>query len=108
MSAGRLAIALLVSALGATAAVAQPNDPFRGNADEGHAMHERDCVACHVRRVGGDGSAMYTRPDRRVTDAAKLKAQIAYCNTELGTRYFPDEEEHLAAFLNARYYRFPN
>jgi mono/diheme cytochrome c family protein len=77
-----------------------------GDAKTGAEMHERDCVACHVRRMGGDGSAMYMRPDRRVTTPAQLKAQIAVCNTELGTRYFPDEEEHLAAYLNLRYYRF--
>jgi mono/diheme cytochrome c family protein len=77
-----------------------------GDASEGAAMHARDCVACHVRRVGGDGSAMYTRAERRVTSLAKLKAQVAACNTELGTNYFPDDEEHVTAYLNLRYYGF--
>jgi hypothetical protein len=79
---------------------------FHGDAKAGAAMHERDCTACHVRRHGGDGSAIYTRPDRRVTSAAKLRAQIAACNTELATAYFPEEEEHVAAYLNLRYYKF--
>ena len=69
-------------------------------------MHVKDCVACHVRRVGGDGTRMYTRIDRKVTTAGKLKAQVAVCNAELSTGYFPEEEEHIAAYLNLRYYKF--
>ena len=45
-------------------------------------------------------------PDRKVRSAAQLMAQIRYCNTELGAGYFPDEEEHIAAYLNNRYYHF--
>ena len=37
---------------------------------------------------------------------AKLDAQIATCNTELATGYFPEEEAHIAAYLNLRYYKF--
>ena len=72
----------------------------------GAALHDKDCVACHVGRAGGDGTRMYTRIDRRVTTPEKLKAQIAFCNSELGTGYFPEEEEHIAAYLNLRYYKF--
>jgi hypothetical protein len=56
--------------------------------------------------MGGDGTAMYTRAGRKVTSPAKLDAQIAVCNAELATGYFPDEEAHVAAYLNLRYYRF--
>ena len=101
-------LAILASGFVATTLAAQPSARFHGNAEEGGAMHERDCVACHVRRVGGDGSAMYTRADRRVTSPDKLEAQIARCNVELGTRYFPEEEAHIAAYLDLRYYKFGN
>jgi hypothetical protein len=97
------AFAVLVTVQLATAQTA----PFAsGDAKSGAAMHEKDCVACHVRRLGGDGSAMYTRAERRVTSPAKLRAQVAACNTELGAGYFPEEEEHLAAYLNLQYYKF--
>jgi hypothetical protein len=33
-------------------------------------------------------------------------AQVQLCNAELNTGLFPDEEEHVAAYLNARYYGF--
>ena len=98
-------LALLLSAVFAllatwSVAFAQTGDPAAGA-----TMHAKDCVACHVRRVGGDGTAIYTRADRKVTTLAKLKAQVAVCNAELGTNYFPDEEAHVAAYLNLRYYK---
>ena len=104
-------IALVAAALFALVATLQlaaaQGKPFgAGDPKTGAAMHEKDCVACHVRRVGGDGSAMYTRAERRVTSPAKLKAQVSACNTELGTGYFPEEEEHLAAYLDLQYYKF--
>ena len=77
-----------------------------GDATAGAALHGKDCVACHVRRMGGDGTAIYTRIDRKVTTPEKLKAQVAVCNAELSTGYFPEEEEHIAAYLNLRYYKF--
>ena len=90
-----------------TLARAQPSKTLgSGNATAGAAMHDKDCVACHVRRLGGDGTQMYTRFDRKVTTPEKLKAQIAVCNAELSTGYFPEEEEHIAAYLNLRYYKF--
>ena len=46
-------------------------------------MHEKDCVACHVRRVGGDGTKMYTRAERKVTTPAKL----TQCAVQLRARH---------------------
>ena len=69
-------------------------------------MAARDCVACHARRFDGDADHMYVRPDRKVRSPRQLMTQIRYCNIELGSGYFPDEEEHLAAYLNQRYYHF--
>ena len=40
------------------------------------------------------------------TTPAQLKAQIAFCNSQLGTGYFPEEEEHIAAYLDLQYYKF--
>lgn len=77
-----------------------------GDAAAGKTLHEKDCVACHARKFGGDATKIYLRADRKVTTPAKLKAQIAMCNTELGTGYFPEEEDHLAAYLELSYYKF--
>jgi len=85
---------------------AQPSPPANANADAGKALHDKDCVACHARQFNGDASKMYTRPDHRVRTPAQLRAQIAFCNTQLGTKYFPEDEEKVFAYLNREYYRF--
>lgn len=96
------ALPLLLS----TAAFAQHPAPFaQGDVKAGQALADRDCVACHVQRFG-NASAIYTRGDRRVGSPGQLLAQVQRCNAELGKGYFPDEEEHLAAYLNLTYYKF--
>ena len=103
----RLATCFTVLFLVEPSAYAAPPAPFEhGDAGAGRTIVERDCVACHDRKFPGNGEQMYLRADRRVSTPAQLLAQVSYCNTQLGTQYFPDDEEHIAAYLNERYYRF--
>jgi len=95
----------IVSALCASAAALSAQLAHAGDAQQGQALVDRDCNGCHVRLVG-DAARIYTRESRRVHTPAQLRAQVAYCNTQLGTGYFPDEEESVAAWLDQRYYRF--
>lgn len=82
-------------------------DPFaQGDAKIGKAMVEKNCIACHAAKFGGDGSGIYTRPDRKVKTAPGLIAQIRTCNTNLGLKWFEDEELHVASYLNKNYYKF--
>ena len=64
------------------------------------------CEACHASKVGGDGSQIYLRKDRRVTALSKLQPQVARCNTDLNLGLFPEDEAAIAAYLNANYYKF--
>ena len=98
----------IVLALAAAAAAAQPQPkPFAtGDPASGKALSDKDCVACHARKFDGDATRIYTRADRKVKTPEQLLAQVQYCNTELATHYFPEEEEHLAAYLNLHYYKF--
>ncbi|MEP6943231.1 MAG: cytochrome c [Betaproteobacteria bacterium] len=106
----RLALLLGVACAGyATSALAEgARDLWRsGDAKLGAPLVQRDCVACHARAFDGDTTRIYVRPERKVKTPAQLAAQISYCNTQLGAGYFPDEEEHIAAYLNEQYYHFP-
>ena len=78
-----------------------------GDVSEGEKLvAEKHCEGCHNNRTYGDAQAVYLRKDRKVTSLAKLRAQVALCNSELGLQLFPEEEEHVAAFLDSRYYHF--
>lgn len=98
----RIAAILLLALLPALAPSAFAADEARGK-----ALHDKQCVSCHVDRYGGDGSGMYLRPDRRVRDATALRQRVAACNAMTNAKWFPDEEEDVAAYLARRYYKFP-
>jgi len=84
------------------AAAAAP-DPTEG----GKLVQTNKCEACHQSKVPGPVGSIYLRKDRKVTSWSKLKSQVAACNTMLKIGLFPEDEEHIAAFLNQTYYKFP-
>ena len=67
---------------------------------------EAKCSGCHIARFGGDGSRMFTRPERKASSTQSLLAWVQRCNanTKLGLK--AEEEESVAAFLNDAYYKF--
>jgi mono/diheme cytochrome c family protein len=96
----------LFASVAALAAEPQPKPFAAGDARTGEAMANRDCIGCHARQFNGDPEKIYLRSDRRVKTPAQLLAQVQTCNTQLGMSYFPEEEEHVAAYLNLHYYKF--
>jgi hypothetical protein len=66
---------------------------------------ENQCNECHIRRVGGNGSAIYN-PKGRINTAGALRGMVEYCNTELNLGFFPEDTNAVAAVLNKQYYRF--
>jgi cytochrome c5 len=99
-------VAALVVAPWALAADPQPKPFAAGNAVAGKPMFDKDCVLCHARKFDGKPDQMYLRADHRVRTSAQLLTQVQYCNSQLATGYFPEEEEHVAAYLNLHYYKF--
>ena len=82
-------------------------DPFpKGDAKIGKTLHDKSCISCHVSMTGGDGSAIYSRLERKVKNPQQLQARIRTCNANVGANWFPDEENHVAAYLNLQYYHF--
>ena len=66
---------------------------------------EHNCAACHARRVGGDGSAIY-KPQGRINTPAFLRGMVEQCNTELNLGMFPEDVNAVAAVLNRDHYKF--
>ena len=69
-------------------------------------VEEKKCELCHHNKTMGDAKAIYLRKDRIVTSREKLKSQLALCNSELNLQLFPDDEEHIAEYLDRTYYKF--
>ena len=66
---------------------------------KGKALVAENCTKCHNERV-------YTRANRRVTTLDGLDAQVRRCEQSLGLKWFDDDIENVAAYLNQTYYHF--
>jgi len=82
--------------------------PFpKGDPKTGKTLFDKaKCDACHASMMSGDGSKLFTRPEHKIKSADALLKQIQFCTSQLGVQWFPDEEEHVAAYLNQQYYKF--
>ncbi len=69
-------------------------------------IKEHACTACHARKVGGDGSAIY-RPKGRIGTPSALLAMVEMCSTELNLGLFPEDVLAVAAVLQRDHYKFP-
>lgn len=69
-------------------------------------IQEHRCEACHARKVGGNGTAVY-RPAGRVNNPGALLTMVERCNTELNFGLFPEDVAAVAAVLQRDHYRFP-
>jgi len=101
-----IAAALLVGAAPAVAADAVPEIFRDADLPLGRKLlAEQRCAECHIRRVGGDGSAIY-RPQGRINSPGALRGMVEMCNTELKLQMFPEEVTAIAAVLERDHYRF--
>lgn len=77
-------------------------DPIAGKL----AFDEAKCNACHDARMNGDGNHIFTRPERRIKNAQALLKQVRFCVGQTGASVFPEDVEHIAAYLNQQFYKF--
>jgi cytochrome c2 len=103
----RLRFAVAIVALLATAPVLAQSDAFPfGDAKVGKTVLEAKCSGCHIARFGGDGSRMFTRPERKASSTASILAWVQRCNANIKTGLGAEEEESVAKFLNEAFYKF--
>jgi hypothetical protein len=98
---------LLIAALTLSSSLVQAEAPW-GTVDLQAAkpLHDKACTSCHIRMYGGDGSKMYTREGRVLSDKLELLQRVAACNSQVSSGWFPEDEGNVAAWLNKHYYRF--
>jgi cytochrome c553 len=83
-------------------------EPFaKGHADNGKKLFAQyECSSCHEGKMGGDGSAIFTRPNRIVKSADTLIDRMEQCSGAIGKQLTQQEKLDLAAHLNQTYYHF--
>lgn len=72
----------------------------------GEQLHTTHCAACHASMFGNNGSDIYTRSDRRISNLLGLKKQVRFCEQNLGLTWFDDQIQDVTDYLNATFYKF--
>jgi len=90
----------------ASAAIAAPDVFSFGDPAQGKALYQERCATCHASQFGGDGSSVFTRPNRKIHTPAALLAQVQGCNQRTHAGLTAEDEQSVAAWLNQRYYKF--
>ena len=91
---------LLLCSAGAASANPFPN----GDTENGKKIFDQyNCNSCHDKLMGGNGNAIFTRPDHKVRNADELLRQIHVCSGNVGANLNPQEEQDLGAYLNRFY-----
>ncbi len=99
--------ASIVTLLVASAVAHAQSDAFPfGDPKLGKRVLEERCSTCHVQRWGGDGSGVFRRADRKISNARSLLAWVQRCNAGQKTGLSTEEEQSVAAYLNEAYYKF--
>lgn len=76
------------------------------HAQDGAALHENNCIACHAAMTGGEGSVLYTRDDRAVKSSEALTKQVDRCQTSLGLGWSKTQIGSVQQYLNRSFYKF--
>lgn len=83
-------------------------EPFAGgNAGNGKKLFDQhNCNRCHKSIMGGDGSAIFTRINRKVRSPKELVTQLYICSGNAGISLSKQDEQDLGAYLSKTYYHF--
>ena len=76
------------------------------HAQDGKALHQENCIACHAAMTGGEGSVLYTRDDRGVKSLDALSKQVDRCQSSLGLNWSNDHISSVQQYLNELFYKF--
>ncbi len=71
----------------------------KGDPKIGKMLVSQKCSRCH-------DDSVYSRPDHKIKSYDALVARIRACNANTNAGLFPDDEAHIAAYLNLNYYHF--
>lgn len=72
----------------------------------GEQLHAQNCVSCHTSMVGGDGSLLYTRADRKVNNREQLISRVNQCETTLELQWFEEDVMAVVEYLDRNHYKF--
>ena len=67
--------------------------------EHGQKLHDEHCMKCH-------DTGVYSRENRRVGNQDALVKQVKRCELNLGLRWFDNDINDVAQYLNQSFYKF--
>lgn len=75
-------------------------------AEQGQTLHDSQCIECHSRMTGGDGTVIYGRDDRLATTLEKLQQRVSHCSKGANTGWTETEIHAVTEYLNSTFYHY--
>lgn len=99
-------IRVLAVAIGLTSGTATAEEVLLpGDVGRGKTLYDAKCTGCHISLVGGNGTAIHTRRDRRIKTPEGLLAQVNGCNRQLNAGLSPEQVKDVVAYLYQAFYK---
>lgn len=73
---------------------------------KGKSLHDENCINCHASLLGGDGTGIYTRENRKMESYAGLDKQVRRCRDSLGMAWPEEQIIDVITYLNDSFYHF--
>ncbi|MDO9371185.1 MAG: cytochrome c [Gammaproteobacteria bacterium] len=70
-----------------------------GDAKRGQELYQANCTRCH-------DTSVHTRPNRIIHSLDGLKKRIQFCESNGRLNWSPEQIEDVAAYLNAKFYKY--
>lgn len=77
-----------------------------GDPAHGKQLHDAQCTACHTQLMGGDPTAIFTRPKSIIYSLEGLKKRVQFCETMNGAQWSESDVDDAVAYLNKEFYKF--
>lgn len=79
--------------------IATSNANAAPDAEKGKALYQAGCHGCH-------DESIHTRPDRIILSKGALRNRVQFCDSNAGTKWNPEQMDHVLEYLNLTFYKF--
>jgi cytochrome c2 len=83
-----------------------PINSANADMNNGKELHKGSCISCHASMMGGDGTGIYTREEKRIETYPALVKQVQRCRDSLGIPWPKEHVNDVVEYLNNSFYKY--
>ena len=74
--------------------------------EHGKKLHDNNCISCHASMLGGDGTGIYVRENKKIESHPALVKQVNRCRDSLGIEWPEEHVNDVVEYLNTNFYKY--